>query len=223
MSKIIKITNQLFQVPLTETLVDAKHGDHTHFELVTCTIDLDDDRTGTGYTYTGGKGGHAILAMLEYDLKPFLLGKDPTDVEALYESMQWHVHYVARGGIASFAISAADIALWDLRCKSSGLPLWRMAGGASDRCKAYGGGIDLGFDMDKLLSNMQGYLDQGLNGVKLKVGRPSIAEDIERVAAVRQLIGPERALAADANYSMSVEQAILAARGFEPHNLLWFE
>src|SRR6056300_1649071 len=77
--------------------------------------------------------------------------------------------------------------------------------------------------MDKLLSNMQGYLDQGLNGVKLKVGRPSITEDIERVAAVRQLIGPERALAADANYSMSVEQAILAARGFEPHNLLWFE
>ena len=146
--------------------------------------------------------------MLEYDLKPFLLGNDPTDVEALYESMQWHVHYVARGGIASFAISAADIALWDLRCKRSNLPLWRMTGGASDRCKAYGGGIDLGFDLDKLLRNMQGYLDQGLNGVKLKVGRPSIAEDIERVAAVRQLIGTEKALAADANYSMSVEQAI---------------
>ncbi len=87
----------------------------------------------------------------------------------------------------------------------------------------YGGGIDLGFDLDKLLHNMQGYLDQGLNGVKLKVGRPTIAEDIARVAAIRELIGPDRALAADANYSMSVAQAIEAARGFAEHNILWFE
>jgi len=223
MGKIIKVVNQVFDVPLAEILVDAKHGDHTHFELVTSTVYLEDGSEGTGYTYTGGKGGRSILAMLEHDLTPFLLSKDATDVEALYEAMQWHVHYVARGGIASFAISAVDIALWDLRCKAANKPLWQMAGGHSDRCKAYGGGIDLGFDLDKLLRNMQGYLDQGLNGVKLKVGRPTIAEDIARVAAIRELIGPDRALAADANYSMSVEQAIEAARGFAEHNILWFE
>ena len=69
---------------------------------MTVTITQDDGTSGTGYTYTGGKGGHAILAMIEHDLAPFLLGKDADPIEALYDAMQWHVHYVARGGIASF-------------------------------------------------------------------------------------------------------------------------
>jgi len=87
--------------------------------------------------------------MLQHDLTPFLIGRDAKDVEALYEAMQWHVHYIARGGIASFAISAIDIGLWDLRCKQEGVPLWKRAGGAADRCKAYAGGIDLNFPLPK--------------------------------------------------------------------------
>ena len=130
--------------------------------------------------------------------------------------MGWHVHYVARGGIASFAISAIDIALWDIRCKSAGLPLWKMAGGASDRCKAYCGGIDLNFDLPKLLRQTEGYLARGFNGVKIKIGQPDLATDVERIAAVRDLIGPDIAFAVDANYSLSVEQAIAAGRAFAP-------
>jgi L-alanine-DL-glutamate epimerase-like enolase superfamily enzyme len=144
-------------------------------------------------------------------------------VEALYDAMQWHVHYVARGGIASFAISAVDIALWDLRGKSLGLPLWKMAGGASDRCRAYAGGIDLNFPLPKLLERTQGYLDRGFDGIKIKIGQPTLAEDVSRIAAVRNLIGPDRAFMVDANFSMSVDQAIEAARAFSPFDLLWFE
>ena len=223
MSKIEDIRAQLFKVPLAETLTDAKHGDHTHFELVTVTIGLGDGSEGTGYTYTGGKGGRAILAMIEHDLAPFLIGKDAADVEVLYDAMQWHVHYVARGGIASFAISAIDIALWDLRGKAAGKPLWKMAGGASDRCKAYGGGIDLSFPLPKLLASMQAYLDRGFNAVKIKIGQPTLAEDVERVAAVRELIGPKTTFMVDANYSMSVAEAIAAANAFKPFDLLWLE
>ncbi|WP_171180884.1 mandelate racemase/muconate lactonizing enzyme family protein [Ruegeria sp. HKCCD8929] len=223
MSKIEDIRAQLFKVPLAETLTDAKHGDHTHFELVTVTIGLGDGSEGTGYTYTGGKGGRAILAMIEHDLAPFLIGKDAADVEVLYDAMQWHVHYVARGGIASFAISAIDIALWDLRGKAAGKPLWKMAGGTSDRCKAYGGGIDLSFPLPKLLASMQAYLDRGFNAVKIKIGQPTLAEDVERVAAVRELIGPETTFMVDANYSMSVTEAIAAANALMPFDLLWFE
>ncbi|MEO1143926.1 MAG: uroporphyrinogen decarboxylase, partial [Pseudomonadota bacterium] len=139
MSEIQSVDVQLFNVPLDEVLTDAKHGDHTHFELITATVILSDGSQGTGYTYTGGRGGRAIEAMIKHDLAPFIIGKDGSQVEALYEAMQWHVHYVARGGIASFAISAVDIALWDIRCKRQGKPLWQVAGGASDRCKAYCG------------------------------------------------------------------------------------
>lgn len=223
MTAIAAVDVGLFHIPLAEVLVDAKHGDHHFFELITARIRLDDGSEGTGYTYTGGRGGHAIAAMIEHDLAPFLIGKPAEDVEALYDAMQWHVHYVARGGVASFAISAVDIALWDLRGKRIGQPLWQMAGGAGKTCKAYCGGIDLGFDLPKLLNSVQGYLDRGYNAVKIKIGQPTLEQDIARIAAVRKLIGPDIGFMVDANYSMSVEQAIEAAEAFKPYDLLWFE
>ena len=223
MPKIKDIGVRLFNIPLDEVLSDAKHGDHTFFQLVTATVTLEDGSEGTGYTYTGGKGGHAIAAMIEHDLVPFLIGKDARDVEALYDAMGWHVHYVARGGVASFAISAVDIALWDLRCRALGQPLWQVAGGAGATCKAYAGGIDLNFPLPKLLDSIRGYLARGFNGIKIKIGQPTLAEDVERVRAVRDLIGPDITFMVDANYALSVEQAIRAAQAFAPYDICWFE
>lgn len=223
MPRITDLRARLFRVPLDEVLSDAKHGDHTHFELVTVEMSTEEGLVGTGYTYTGGFGGRAILAMINHDLRPFLLGQDSAGVDTLYDAMQWRVHYVARGGIASFAISAIDIALWDLRGKSEDLPLWRMAGGASNRSRAYRGGIDLNFPLPKLLHTIQGYLDAGFQAVKIKVGQPDMREDFIRTEAVRALLGAERAFMVDANYSWSVEQAILAGKGFSDLDLLWFE
>ena len=223
MSNISKITSRLFNVPLAEVLSDAKHGDHTHFQLVTVTVELDDGSEGTGYTYTGGKGGTAIKAMLDDDMIPALVGKDGDDVEGINEFCEWHIHYVGRGGIASFAISALDIALWDIRCRKLGRPLWQLAGGASNRCRTYGGGIDLLFPLPKLLESMSAYLDRGFNAVKIKIGRESLDEDIERIAAVRAHVGDDVTFMVDANYSMSVDHAIECARRFEPYNIYWFE
>ena len=216
MSLIASIDTRLFHIPLAEVLVDAKHGDHTHFELITTTVTLKDGSQGTGYTYTGGKGGFAIAAMIERDLAPFLIGRDATEVESLYEGMQWHVHYVGRGGVASFAISALDIALWDLRGKRRGEPLRVMAGGAATTARAYCGGIDLGFPLPKLLESVRGYLARGFDGVKIKVGQPDLATDITRVAAIRKLIGPDIALMVDANYAMSVRRGDPRRPGVPP-------
>lgn len=221
--RITQIETRLFAVPLPEVLSDAKHGDHSHFELVTTTITLASGHVGTGYTYTGGKGGRAIYAVIEHDITPALLGQDGSDIETVSDWLEWHTHYVGRGGIASFANSAVDIALWDIRCKRAATPLWRMAGGAAQRCKTYRGGIDLNFSQEKLLASIKSYLDAGFNGVKIKVGKPDLAEDVARVAAVRQLIGPDVALMVDANYALSVEQAIAAAHAFAPYDILWFE
>jgi L-alanine-DL-glutamate epimerase-like enolase superfamily enzyme len=220
---IRSVTARLYRVPLDEVLSDAKHGDHTHFELVTATVRLADGREGTGYTYTGGRGGHAILAMIEHDLAPFLIGQDASAVEDLHDAMTWHVHYVGRGGIASFAISALDIALWDVRGRTLGQPLWRMAGGAGSRCRAYRGGVDLNFTREKLVESVKGYLAQGFDAVKIKVGRPDLADDVARVAAVREAIGPATTLMVDANYGLTVDAAIAAARAFAPYDITWFE
>lgn len=217
------MTARLFAVPLDEVLVDAKHGDHTHFHLITATVTLEDGRSGTGYTYNGGRGGHATAAMITHDLAPFLVGQDAEAVEALNEAMHWHLHYVGRGGIASFAISAVDIALWDLRCQAMGAPLWQVAGGAGKTCKAYGGGIDLAYPLPKLLAHVQSYIDAGLGGVKIKIGQPDRADDIARIRAVRGQIGPDAAFMIDANYSLSRAQAIELALAVKDQNITWFE
>ena len=220
---IKSVKARLFNVPLDEVLVDTKHGNHSHFHLITATVTLEDGREGTGYTYNGGRGGHATAAMITHDLAPFLIGQDSTDAEALNDAMHWHMHYVGRGGIVSFAISAIDIALWDLRCKAADQPLWQMAGAAGTRCRAYGGGIDLAYPLPKLLNHVQGYLDAGLNAVKIKVGQPDEAMDVERICAVRERIGPDAGFAIDANYSMTRDQAISLARAVAGQNLMWFE
>ena len=224
MSNLIQnIEVKLFDIPLLEILSDAKHGDHTNFELITVTTTLKNGKSGTGYTYTGGKGGHAIVSMINHDIAPALIGKDGEEIEKLHDFMEWHVHYVGRGGIASFAISAIDISLWDVRCKNAKKPLWKLAGGTTDRCKAYRGGIDLQFPMEKLLTSVQNYLDEGFNAVKIKIGKEDLDEDIERVQAVRALIGPNIKLMVDANYAMTVEQAIEASKMLEKFDLIWLE
>ena len=85
------------------------------------------------------------------------------------------------------------------------------------------GGIDLNFPLPKLLEQTRGYLARGFEAIKIKVGQPDLSDDAARVAAVREEIGPERTLMVDANYALSVEEAIAAARAFEPHDLTWFE
>jgi len=223
MTRIAKVDVRYFRVPLQEVLVDARDGPHTHFELVTATIVTADGLCGTGYTYTGGLGGRAIVTMLEHDLVPFIDGKDARDVEALHDAMQGHMHSVARGGIAAFAISAIDIALWDLRGRREGQPLWQMAGGAGRTCRACRGGIDLNFPLSKLLASIRSHLAEGFDAVKIKVGQPTLAEDVARVRAVRDLIGPDIALMVDADQAFTVEEAIAAARAFAPYDITWFE
>lgn len=223
MSLIKNIDTRIFRVPLARILTDAKHGDHSHFEVVTVTVELDDGARGTGYTYTGGRGGMAIKCMIDHDLAPGLLGQNAVSPETLFDWMEWHIHYVGRGGIASFAISAIDIALWDIRCKRAGEPLWKVVGGEGNTCKAYFGGIDLNFSKEELLDSIDGYLNAGANAVKIKVGKDDLDEDLDRAAAVRKFIGPDITFMVDANYSMSVEKSIRAANGFKEHDILWFE
>ena len=223
MTKVVKLETHYFKLPLDEILIDAKHGNHSHFELIITQVFDQDGEFGTGYTYTGGRGGKAIYSMLQEDIAPFIQGMQAEKVEHIYDETQWHLHYVGRGGISSFAISAVDIALWDLRGKKNNKSLLTMAGGNNVSCKAYRGGIDLGYSQPKLVESVSSYLDEGFNAVKIKVGHPDLSTDISRVQAVRHAIGPETVFMVDANYSYSIKQAINAAKRFEDYNVYWFE
>lgn len=213
-----------FRIPLPETLSDSTHGEMTHFGLVAVRIDTKDGARGLGYTYcVGDIGGDAIRSIIEHELGPVVLGMDAREIESIWGRMWWHLHFVGRGGIAAFAIAAMDIALWDLRAREAGQPLWRFLGGTHPEVSAYAGGIDLQFTLDALESQTRRFLDAGFRAIKMKVGRDRLTEDVERVAAMREWLGPDTALMADANMRWSVDEAIAAARALQPFDLVWLE
>ena len=134
-----------YRIPLPVVLSDSTHGDIAEFELVTVRVRDAAGIEGLGYTYTVGRGGAAVVALIRHDLSPVLLDAEPDRIEALWQRMWWALHYGGRGGSASLAISAVDIALWDLKARRFGTPLWRLLGGHDPRVPAYAGGIDLDF------------------------------------------------------------------------------
>lgn len=222
--RIESVTSNLYYIPLPAVLTDSTHGVMEHFALITVQICDNEGTEGLGYTYTVGKtGGAATLAMLENDVPHHLIGEDPDQIETIFEKLWWALHYVGRGGIASFAMSAVDVALWDLKSKRAGQPLWRFLGGIDSRVRAYAGGIDLQLPLDQLEQQTQANLDRGFRAIKMKVGRDQLSEDVARVEAMRTFLGPDLPLMVDANMRWSVDQAIEAARAFKPYNVYWLE
>lgn len=204
-------------------MTDASHGVMTDFEVVLVKLQTDCGLAGHGYTYTIGCGGAAIRSLIARDLKSALLGADVDCIEEIWERMWWRLHYIGRGGLVSFAMSAVDIALWDLKGKRESLPLWKLLGGFSGEARAYAGGIDLQLGPEELVEQTRCNLQQGFRAIKIKVGRANLSEDVERVRAVRHCIGPDMPLMVDANMRYSVEQAISAARKFREFDVYWFE
>jgi L-alanine-DL-glutamate epimerase-like enolase superfamily enzyme len=218
---IERITTRYYRVPL-EPSGDAGHGLLDSEELILVEITAD-GLTGHGYTYTIGRGGRAVQALIEHDLAPLLLGQDAADVEALWERMWQGLLYVGRGGLLAFAVAALDIALWDLRGLRQGQPLWQVAGGTRRSIPAYGSGVDLPKPLDLLLKQVEGFLGRGFSAVKIKVGRPDPHDDYARIGAVRSLIGDQTALMIDANMGWSRKQALERGRQLSEYGLQWLE
>jgi L-alanine-DL-glutamate epimerase-like enolase superfamily enzyme len=193
-------------------------------ETIFVEITTDDGLTGLGYSYTIGTGGRAVLAMLRTDLLHRLIGADARLVEAIWQDLFWATHGTAVGAITSLALAAVDTALWDLRCKAANLPLWIMAGGARPRVPLYdteGGWLQL--STDELVVGARASTARGWPGVKIKVGKLDAHEDVERLRAVRNAVGPSVHLMVDANQSLTAAEAKRRARLFEPLDLFWFE
>ena len=212
-----------YRIPLPVVLSDSTHGSIPAFELVTVRVRDADGAEGVGYTYTVGTGGAAIHSLLSRELAPLLIGREAERIEGAWQRMWWALHYGGRGGAQGLAISAVDIALWDLRARRQGAPLWRVLGGFDPRVPCYAGGIDLDFPLDALLRQTDDNLARGFRAIKMKVGRPSLRDDVERVRAMRGHLGPEFPLMVDANMRWSVDDAIRAARALQELNPVWLE
>jgi L-alanine-DL-glutamate epimerase-like enolase superfamily enzyme len=187
-------------------------------------IDTDDGLSGTGYAYTIGTGGRAVLSMLRDHLVPRLAGQDAAHVEHLWMDLFASTRATTTGAITSLALAAVDTALWDLKAKRAAAPLWVVAGGFRQDVPLYdteGGWLHL--TEGELVAGAVASRDAGWSGLKLKVGKPNHREDLERLSAVRAAVGDRMNIMVDANQSMTSAEAIRRARAFEAVDLFWLE
>lgn len=193
-------------------------------ETLLLTLRCSDGIEATGYAYTIGTGGSSVIALLRDHLAPRLLGRDPLDVEAIWKDLFFHTHATAVGAITSLALACVDTALWDWRARSQDLPLWRLLGGAQPRVPVYtteGGWLHL--SASELVEQSLAAKEQGFKGAKVKVGRPHVSEDVERLAAVRDAVGPGFDLMTDANQGFTRPESVRRAGAFAGLDLAWLE
>jgi L-alanine-DL-glutamate epimerase-like enolase superfamily enzyme len=182
-----------------------------------------DGVTGTGYSYTIGTGGHSVIELLKRTLVPAIIGREALEIEKLWRDLLFLTHATTTGAITSIALAAIDTALWDLKARKLGLPLHLLAGGAQDAIPLYtteGGWLHL--EESALIEDALRAKADGFGGCKLKVGRP-IHEDVRRISAVREAVGPGFEIFTDANQRFNVDEAIRRARAYEPLDIGWFE
>jgi L-alanine-DL-glutamate epimerase-like enolase superfamily enzyme len=188
------------------------------------TITDSDGAVGTGYSYTIGTGGSSVMRLLADHLAPRLIGRDADQIEGIWHELEFATHATTIGAITSIALAAIDTALWDLRARKQNLPLWKLAGGAKDRCPLYtteGGWLHI--PTEALVEDALDAKSKGFTGSKVKIGKPRGAEDFSRLSAVRKAVGDDYEIMTDANQGFSVDEAIRRAERLRELDLGWLE
>lgn len=220
MTRIRRITAAVRQVvPQREA---ALYQGRESLTFVQCTVDCGDGLTGTGVT---GRFLAGQVAALLTGLDDALAGAEALEIEAINASLAARLNPRGMTGVFVSALSALDMALWDLRGKALGQPVWRLIGGARAAVPAYATVGLPRFSEAELVAACSGALADGMAGVKMLVGAGgrSLAEDAARVRAVRDAIGPGAALMLDANCGMSVADARRLCGMVAECDITWFE
>ena len=211
------------EIPLERPLRTAIH-DVGSVGCVLATIDTDEGVSGEAYSFTMNAARLDVIQGMIESLAYHLIGRDPHDVEALWDAMWRDINFFGHKGITLFAISTIDTACWDIVGKAAGRPLHKLFGAARDAVDVYAsGGLWLSLTVDELVAEARGFLEAGFRAMKIRVGKPHMDEDVERVAAVREAIGPDTVLMADANQGFTASHAIRLGRRLEQFGLYWFE
>ncbi|WP_395243978.1 mandelate racemase/muconate lactonizing enzyme family protein [Agromyces sp. MMS24-K17] len=190
--------------------------------LIEVLVEDSDGAVGRGLSWTPTIGGHAVQALLDHDIRDFALGR-PADAETLWPALWARLHEAGGGGITTIAMAGLDLALWDLAGRRAGLGLVDLLGRARTDTVAYGSGVNLHYPLDELVAQAERWVAAGFTGVKVKVGSPDLADDVRRIAAVREVLGPDRFLAIDANQRWTLDRAERAIGELAPFDLRWIE
>ncbi|GAB1583375.1 mandelate racemase/muconate lactonizing enzyme family protein [Phyllobacterium phragmitis] len=223
MAQIEKIELRMVDLPPRTLRTDAIQS-FVSQETPIVTITDSDGATGTGYSYTIGTGGSSVMRLLSDHLAQRILGDDADCIEAIWRKLEFATHATTVGAITALALAAIDTALWDLRAKKQNLPLWKLAGGAKDRCPLYtteGGWLHI--EKQALVEDALAAKEKGFRGSKVKIGRPHASEDLDRLSAMRDALGPGFEIMTDANQGFTLDEAIRRSHVLRDIDLAWLE
>ncbi|MFI9486054.1 mandelate racemase/muconate lactonizing enzyme family protein [Promicromonospora sp. NPDC052451] len=215
-------------LPLATAISDAKvftgrQKPMTEVVLLLAEITTEQGFEGLGFSYSKRAGGPAQYAHAK-EVAQAAVGEDPNDIAKLYTKLLWAGASVGRSGVATQALAAIDIALYDLKAKRAGLPLAKLLGAHRDSVRTYNtsGGF-LNASIDEVKDRASRSIAEGIGGIKIKVGLPEGATDLARVEAVREHIGPDVPLMVDANQQWDRTTALRMGRRLEQYDLVWIE
>lgn len=216
------------RLPLTVPISDAKvftgrQKPMTEVVFLFAEIATEQGHRGLGFSYSKRAGGPAQYAHAK-EVAEGIIGEDPNDIGKIYTKLLWAGASVGRSGVATQALAAIDIALYDLKAKRAGLPLAKLLGSYRDSVQTYNtsGGF-LNATLDEVKERATQSINDGIGGIKIKVGLPDSKEDLRRVAGVREHIGWDVPLMVDANQQWDRATALRMGRQLEEFNLIWIE
>ncbi|EAQ66445.1 probable mandelate racemase [Marinomonas sp. MED121] len=221
--KITNVQTQKVLVPLKKPLITAIHKTDS-VGVVIVKIETDTGLVGENYVFALNKDRLDVFDAMIKSLTQFLIGNNPVYVEKIWQQMWQDCNPVGQKGIAISAISAIDTALWDLIGKQANMPLYQVFGACRDKVKTYASsGLWLSSNIDELIEEAHGFIDQGFRSMKLRLGKPDLKEDVERARALRASVGDDIEILTDANQSLTPRQAIALGRQLEDLNIAWLE
>ncbi len=222
--KVTDVICHVLQSKVEQPFISARGWLYT--TRASCIVEIltDEGITGWGECYGPAAVNKTII---ETQYRNRVIGRDPFDVEVVWEDLYNRIKDYGLTGMTIAALSGIDIALWDIIGRAVNKPIHKLIGGAHrTEVTAYATGLYF-IDMDRLVEEAveeaQKYVEQGFQAIKMKIGLGDPKLDLRRVAAVREAIGPDVKLAVDANHCFTVPQAIRLGRAMEPLDLLWFE
>lgn len=226
--KITQLESELLRLPLARPITSPKETRSDRLDYIFMLIvylDTDAGHRGLGFAYALQGGGRALKVIAQDDLAPLVIGEDPLDHERLLAKFNQRLFGIGRRGLVAHAYSAVDLALWDLKGKVAGLPLYKLLGGARESAPVYGSDTGwLWMTPEEIIDSSRAYLDQGMAGIKLKVGSKNPEVDADRVTRVREALGEDIWLGLDANQKYDYGTALSMGHFFEEEiGADWFE
>lgn len=218
--RVESIETRTYRLPLARPWGDQTHR-VTEIELVVTRIAAG-GHVGTGFSYSVGVAALATQTLLDAYIAPRLLGQE-ANPRVQWRQLWRHMHDAGGGGLTTMALAATDIALWDLIGKEQQRPLVDILGRFRESIPAYGSGVNLNLDMDRLEEQVRRWHEAGYAAVKVKVGMPDPHDDLDRLAMVRRVIGPRGRLLVDANQGWNLTQAVHAVQSYAPFDVSWVE